>query len=80
MVNISSSGALIRTNLSLTVLARVDIHLNGHAISSFVTRVDSSGIGVEWCQSSPGILGIVLRAPSAAANRSTALLIDDRAA
>ncbi len=59
IVNISRSGALIRTHLSLTVLARVDIHLNGHAISSFVTRVESAGIGVEWCEPSPKILRIV---------------------
>ncbi len=71
IVNISRSGALIRTNLPLTVMARVDIHLNGHAISSFVTRVESSGIGVEWCESSSEILGIVLRAQPAAPNEST---------
>jgi len=59
IVNISRSGALIRTHLSLTVLARVDIHLNGHTISSFVTRVESTGIGVEWCEPSPKILRIV---------------------
>ncbi len=73
IVNISRSGALIRTNLSLTVMARVDIHLNGHAISSFVTRVESGGMGVEWCKSSSEILGIVLRAQPAAPNPSPAL-------
>src|SRR5271157_2411766 len=62
IVNISRSGALIRTNLPLTVMARVDIYLNEDAISSFVTRVESSGIGVEWCESSSEILGTVLRA------------------
>ncbi|MGO9513087.1 MAG: PilZ domain-containing protein [Steroidobacteraceae bacterium] len=56
VINISRSGALIQTRLSLAVLARVDIHLNGHATSSFVTRVESRGVGVEWCEPSPQIL------------------------
>jgi hypothetical protein len=60
IANISQSGALIRTNLPLPLMGRVDIHVNGHALSSFVTRIESSGVGVEWCELSPKILEMAL--------------------
>jgi hypothetical protein len=68
IVNISRSGALIRTHLALARLAYVDIHINGVAAASFVTRVESGGIGVEWCEASLEIFTHVLRTT---ANRLT---------
>jgi hypothetical protein len=73
IANISQSGALIRTNLPLPLMGRVDIHVNGHALSSFVTRIESSGVGVEWCELSPKILEMALHAQHAAAIPTPAL-------
>ena len=49
IINISRSGALIRTPLALCRLSRVDFELHGRLMSSYVTRVAGSDIGVEWC-------------------------------
>jgi hypothetical protein len=73
IANISQSGALIRTNLPLPLLGRVDIHVNGHTLSSFVTRIESSSVGVEWCESSPKLLKIALHAQRAGAIPTPAL-------
>ena len=51
MLNISRTGALIKTAADLPVFARVDIHVNGHSMPSYVARADGDLIGVEWCDS-----------------------------
>jgi hypothetical protein len=77
IVNISLSGALIRTHASLGRLTRVDIHLNGRVIPSYVSRIDSTGIGVEWCEPSQEIRTMVLHARLAAGSHSPARLPED---
>ena len=62
IVNISGSGALIRVTCPLNLLLRIDIDLDGHSIPSFVSRVESNGVGVEWCVPSPDLLRIAGRA------------------
>jgi len=74
IVNISRSGALIRTSLPLTSLAFVDIHLEGQIVASFVTRVEDHDIGVEWCNSLPAIDAIALHTLHAAAAAAPELL------
>lgn len=56
LVNISSSGGLIRTEMALTRFAPLEIELKGHTILSFVVRVQSDGIGVEWSGRLPQVL------------------------
>jgi hypothetical protein len=80
IVNISQSGALIRINLPLPLLGCVDIHVKGHALASFVARIERSSVGVEWCESSPEILKMALHAQRAAAIPPSALLLIDNVA
>jgi hypothetical protein len=49
IVNISQSGALIRTNLPLPLLGRVDIHVKGHTLASFVVRIERGGVAAAPC-------------------------------
>ena len=51
MLNISRTGALIKVQAALPLFARVDIHVNGHSMSSYVARTDGDLLGVEWCDS-----------------------------
>jgi len=53
VVNVSRSGALIRTQLKLFRLSRVDFELNGRQMSSYVTRIAGDEVGVEWCGPPP---------------------------
>jgi hypothetical protein len=55
VVDISQSGAFIRTKVVFGDLARVDVQFDGRVVPSYVTRVASNGVGVEWCESLPGI-------------------------
>lgn len=81
IVNISRSGALIRTNAALPLFARVDIYLEGCSVPSFVARVDGRDIGVEWCEPAHEVLRTMLRPAHAVADPPPApALIDDRAA
>ena len=67
IANISRTGALVRTKLPMSRLASFDILIDGQTISAFVTRVESGGVGAEWCGSSPEIFALVSRLQLAAA-------------
>ena len=51
ILNISRTGALIKVGTALPLFARVDIHVNGHSMPSYVARIDGDLLGVEWCDS-----------------------------
>jgi hypothetical protein len=81
LVNISLSGALIRTEMSLTRFAPLEIELSGCSVPAFVVRVQTDGIGVEWSGRLPRILENALLAQPAASNMAPApIVIDDAAA
>ena len=83
LVNISLSGALIRTEMVLAPFAPVDITLNECTVPSFVVRMGSAGIGVEWSDRLPRILEIALFAGSVTASLAPApalVIIDEAAA
>jgi hypothetical protein len=62
IANVSASGALIRTELRLAPLNRIDILIDGLPVPAFVVRTPSGAIGVEWCEFAPGIVTAVLLA------------------
>ena len=76
IVNISRSGALIRTDAVLPLFARVDIYLAGRGVPSFVARVDGDDIGVEWCEPAHEVLTALLRPAHAAADPPRTLDVD----
>ena len=61
LLNVSRSGALIQTRVPLPLLARIEVYIDGGTISSFVTRIDKAGVGVEWCELSSKLVGTLLR-------------------
>jgi len=69
IVNISGSGALISVRCPLNLLLRIDIDLAGRSIPSFVSRVATDGVGVEWCLPSRDLLRIAARARSGGLRR-----------
>ncbi|MGA2187923.1 MAG: PilZ domain-containing protein [Steroidobacteraceae bacterium] len=70
IVNLSVSGALIRTNAALSLLAQVEILLDDGILPSYVTRIDGNGVGVEWCEPSRDIRAMILRARPAMGRQS----------
>jgi len=82
LVNISLSGALIRTEMVLAPFAPVDVSLNDCTVPSFVVRVESDGIGVEWFHRLPRIPELALLARPVTVNLApaSALVIIDEAA
>ncbi len=81
MVNVSRTGALIRTNAPVPLFARVDIHIDGQSLPSFVVRTDGDHIAVEWCEPSPAALRSLLHPEHTGVDLSSApSLAGDRAA
>ncbi len=81
LVNISLSGAFIRTEVALTRFAPLEIELKGCTVPSFVARVHSDGIGAEWSGRLPRTLENALLAHPLTTNRAPApVVIDDAAA
>jgi hypothetical protein len=83
LINISLSGALIRTEMVLAPFAPVDVDLNGCTVPSFVVRVESDGIGIQWSDRLPRILEFALLARPVTVNLApapTLVIIDDAAA
>jgi hypothetical protein len=68
LVNISLSGALIRTETALTRFAPLEIELHGLVVPSFVVRVQSDGVGVEWYGRLPRVLQMAFLAQPPASN------------
>jgi hypothetical protein len=64
LVNISRSGALIHTEMTLARFAPVEIELQGCSVLSYVVRLLSDGVGVEWSGPLPRILENALLARS----------------
>lgn len=71
MKNLSLSGALVKSaaNLGLHALIQVSIKMpspsqQATAITAFVSRKTSEGVGVEWCEFAPTAVKDLLRAPS----------------
>jgi hypothetical protein len=81
LVNISSSGGLIRTEMALTRFAPLEIELKGHTVLSFVARVQNDGIGVEWSGRLPQVLENALIEQPMTSNMAPAPgIIDDAVA
>ena len=51
--DVSVSGAFIETDLELPILAHVRVQASDFDIAAHVVRVDSNGVGVEWCALAP---------------------------
>ncbi len=68
LVNISLSGAFIRTQMVLARFAPLEVELMGCIIPSFVVRVLSDGIGTEWSGRLPRILESALLAQPMTSN------------
>jgi len=67
LLNASSSGAYVATNLTLPNLTRVRVVLGrdrsrpgAHRIVGYVVRADGRGIGIEWQEFAPvGVLELI---------------------
>jgi len=67
LLNASSSGAYVATNITLPNLTRVRVVLGrdrfrpgAHRIPAYVVRADGRGIGVEWQEFAPtGVLALI---------------------
>jgi hypothetical protein len=71
MKNLSLSGALVKVDADLGphALIHVNIKISSPsqrtaAITAYVSRRATEGIGVEWCEFAPGIVKDLLRSPS----------------
>ncbi len=80
LVNISLSGALIRTEMALTLFAPLEIELQGCTVPSFVVRVQTDGIGAEWSGRLPRILETALLAQPTSFHMAPAPVMVDHAA
>lgn len=63
IADVSTSGALIRTDLKLDPLMRVDIFIGDLPVPAYVVRTPSGAVGVEWCELAPDIVSAILLAP-----------------
>jgi hypothetical protein len=79
LVDISISGALIRTAMALTRFAPLEIELKGCTVPAFVVRVLSDGIGAEWSGRLPHILENALLEQPMTSNMAPASVIIDGA-
>jgi hypothetical protein len=61
MVDVSRSGAFIRTELGLEFAVRIDILLSSDEVPAFVVRNASDGVGVEWCGAVPDVITALVR-------------------
>jgi hypothetical protein len=61
--DLSVSGAFIATELRIPSLALLQIELKlagvRHLLDAFVSRHDDAGLGVEWEELSPAVLGLL---------------------
>ena len=67
--NLSVSGAMIKTDQELRLLQRIQVaiempHLTPRCeaplIAAYVTRNGKAGMGIEWCEFSPPVIGELL--------------------
>jgi hypothetical protein len=73
MLNVSVSGALIKADLEVRVLARIEVAIDlpwrsrqeMPIIPAYVARNLREGIGVEWCEFAPPAISQLLRSLSA---------------
>ena len=73
LVNISVSGAYIRAELEVRMLARIEVSIElprrakheAPAIAAYVARKLRDGIGIEWCQFAPPPISELLQYVSA---------------
>jgi hypothetical protein len=71
MKNLSLSGALVKANVDLGLHALVQVSINvqsrsqrAAAISAYVSRKTTEGVGIEWCEFAPSVVKDLLRSPS----------------
>ena len=69
IIDLSVSGALILTELHARLMARVQVSIvapgvkhDAPTLAAYVARVYKSGIGIEWCEFAPKVIGALLRA------------------
>lgn len=68
LTNLSVSGAMIKADFELRVLSRIQIVIEmphktrceAPNIAAYVTRSTKGGVGIEWCEFSPGMVGELL--------------------
>lgn len=78
IINISLSGAFIRMEKALNRFAPLEIELEGLegcTVPSFVVRVQSDGVGVEWAGRLPRMLMTALLERSLSSNAAPAPFI-----
>ena len=69
IVNLSLSGACIKADYELKALSRVDVIIaipcnagdQRSSITAYVTRSNSTGIGMEWCDYAPTAIVELMR-------------------
>jgi hypothetical protein len=69
LVNLSLSGGFIKTNLNLRVLSRLEVVIEAPRrvkrdavmVAAYVARKTDEGIGVEWCEFAPQVVGELIR-------------------
>jgi PilZ domain len=71
MKNLSLSGALVKADVDLGLLALVQVSINTRpasqraaAITAYISRKTTEGVGVEWCEFAPSVVKDLLRSPS----------------
>ncbi len=75
IANVSPSGALVLTDLHVPVLTRVLVEIPGadsppEAVSAYVARQTSHGLGLEWTEFSPPAIATLLSRAAAKLGRN----------
>jgi hypothetical protein len=86
IVNVSLSGALVRTELQLPLLVRITLELKHGAttdasrlVQGCVVRHSAGGLGLEWTEfSPPAVADLLRRIATATAGREPGLVIRRR--
>jgi hypothetical protein len=71
MKNLSLSGALVKADVNVGLHALIQVSLNipspsqrAVAITAYISRKTTDGLGVEWCEFAPSVVKDLLRSPS----------------
>jgi hypothetical protein len=69
--NLSLSGALVKADVDVGLHALIQVNIKisspskrAAAVTAYVSRKATEGIGVEWCEFAPSIVKDLLRSPS----------------
>jgi len=69
--NLSLSGALVKADVDLGLHALIQVNIKisspprrAAAVTAYVSRKATGGIGIEWCEFAPSIVKDLIRSPS----------------